>query len=322
MASRCWLVRSDGLRIRVDRRGLLIGRGAGSDVLVPDGRTSSSHALVWQGPRGPQLVAFGRNETRLNGTVAEGVVRLAHDDLLEVPGETLRVVVEGDPQAETYAWVVAVSEQHPYALYRTGRAAGGGPADELHVPDWPPRALVLSPFEGSLAVQFEVEARCNGERVEAGEVRRARIGDAITIGGTTLRVLHLVDATGKSTHLTPPEAPLTRVGFSFLPHGGELRLGWSGAEQRIRLPEIRARFVATLLTTHGEYRPGDWLPDDVLISNVWPRETGKGRVDVNILLHRVRRDLITTGVDAFALIERDTGATRFLLGPGVDLEVS
>lgn len=289
-------------------------------MLLLDPRASGTHALVWLTPHGPELVAFGRNPTRINGMAVEGASPLASGDRVELPGETLTVQTSPAGPPSESVWIIAVTEERPWSVYREPIRIGGSTRDDLFVEAWPPTALVLSPFANSLAVQFEIEARCNGKEIEAGVVRQGKPGDGIEIGGTTLRILDLVDVVS-TTQTQGADDTIEHVRFTFLPHGGELHLLWEAAEHRVRFPEIRARLVASLLTAPAGYEPGDWIPDEDLVTLVWPRMPGKGRTDVNTVLHRVRRDLLDAGVDAFALIERDMGATRFVLPSGVEPEV-
>jgi len=169
----------------------MIGRGAGCDLIVHDARTSGAHALVWQTPFGPELIAFGRNATRLDGVPVEGTCTLVHGTVISVPGEDLRF--ECDPGATGVpVWVVAVDEEHPYSIYRGTVSAGGGADDDLRLSGWPAHALRLSPRGADLSLRLGVDALYNGTPVTAGTGGEARIGDEIRIGETVLRILDRV----------------------------------------------------------------------------------------------------------------------------------
>jgi len=79
-----------------------------------------------------------------------------------------------------------------------------------------------------------------------------------------------------------------------------------------------------LLQPTGEYEPGDFVPDELVLPQIWPRQPERTRTDLNTLVHRVRKDLLKIGVDPTSVIERAAtgGATRFHLAPGVHVEVS
>lgn len=88
------------------------------------------------------------------------------------------------------------------------------------------------------------------------------------------------------------------------------------------LAERRCNLVAALLSPTRPYAPGEFVHDEAVIPRVWPHKH-KSRSDLNTLLHRVRRDLMTAGVDGAALIERAKGggATRFRLAPAATVVV-
>ena len=89
------------------------------------------------------------------------------------------------------------------------------------------------------------------------------------------------------------------------------------------MPERRFALLATLLTPSGGMSAGDFVPDDVVCSGVWPRNRQKGREHVNVLLKRAREDLVKAGLNGFKLLERAQGggATRFVLPSGVSITV-
>jgi hypothetical protein len=116
---------------------------------------------------------------------------------------------------------------------------------------------------------------------------------------------------------------LTRVVLEFLPVGASLSLTVHGRRLTRVLSELRARLLSTLLRPPGEYEPGDYVPDDLVLPKIWPRQPERTRTDLNTLVHRVRKDLLKIGVDPTSVIKRAVtgGATRFKLQPGVEVEV-
>ena len=95
--------------------------------------------------------------------------------------------------------------------------------------------------------------------------------------------------------------------------GGHLVLTFADGEVTAALAERRFDCVHALLHPPADYQPGDWIGDDTLASIVWPRDPGKGRVEINVLVSRVRRDLAKHGIGGQALIQRERGSTRFVL---------
>ena len=84
----------------------------------------------------------------------------------------------------------------------------------------------------------------------------------------------------------------------------------------VYLPDKRCDLMALLLSPPEPLRAGDFVEDEVLLGRIWGKEL-KARTDVNVLVHRLRKDLERAGLDA-TWVERQKGggATRFLLLPG------
>ena len=57
------------------------------------------------------------------------------------------------------------------------------------------------------------------------------------------------------------------------------------------------------------------IPDEVLLPRIWP-DGRAGRVELNTLVFRVRKDLVRADIDGPALLDRGDGATRFRLFDG------
>ena len=64
------------------------------------------------------------------------------------------------------------------------------------------------------------------------------------------------------------------------------------------------------------------MPDELMWSRVWGEQPA-GRKTLNVLMHRLRRDLDRAGLDGAGLIERveGGGATRFVLPDGASATV-
>ena len=317
----CWLARGDDLRIRVGPHGVALGRALGNDVVLQDRAASQLHAIVHLGAFGPELLSFGRNGTRVNGVVVEGGAPLSHGDRIDVPGESLGVEVDGKTNTDrAMFWMAARADGALYGLRRPVRV-GGGPLDDLVVSEWPPAALECNPVGGALVLQFGADAQIGGEHVAAGEMRLARVGDEVHIRGSVVRLFGQAHCASEATALHSQSNLPTDVVFSFLPSGARLTLSFDRGPATVRLSEVRARLVATLLGAATDGNAGAWVSDDVVISRVWPRNTAKTRVDVNILVHRLRRDLLKLGLNPFAVVEREVCATRFLVADGGSVRI-
>ena len=105
--------------------------------------------------------------------------------------------------------------------------------------------------------------------------------------------------------------------LEFLPRGGRLHLTIDGEVHSVYLTDRRCDLIAVLLQPPEPFAAGELVEDQHILTRVW----GKKRVDrthLNVLLHRVRKDLHRIGLDGAALIERSEGggATRFVLAEG------
>lgn len=318
----CWLIREDGTRLRVDGRGVLLGRASGNDVIVSDPATSSVHALVRLGPTGPEILSFGRNPSLVNEVRVSGSRSLADGDRVALPGESFVLRLAGEAVSGTeMTWRVYGPQDRPYGVHRTPMTFGGGPEDDLFIPGLPAGAARASLAQGALVLELGIDAEISGRPVAAGDMHTSDVEDVVVLGGTRLRIVGEPAQGGMSTEIRGPTPLPTTVRFEFLPSGGQLDLTFPRGKVSLRLAEIRARLVATLLSRDGELGPGDWYPDDLLIPKVWPRADNRTRVNVNILVHRVRQDLLKAGVNPFAVLERVDRATRLCLAPGAAVEV-
>ena len=68
---------------------------------------------------------------------------------------------------------------------------------------------------------------------------------------------------------------------------------------------------------------GVFVPDDVLLTSIWPGNANRGRTDLNVLIHRTRKSLMNAGVNPSAVLARarQGRATAFHLAPAAKVEV-
>ena len=320
---RCWLVRENGARILVKDRGLLMGRLPDNDIVLSDRRASSSHALVTATLRGLEVVSLGRNPTRVNEQVVQGRAVLEHGSVLEVPGGRFRVHVEAGRGWSHHAWVVEHPDGGQYGLRRLPFQIGGGDSDDLTVDGWPEAAVRFDVAQGALAVELDAGGELSGETLPSGAVEALESGDTVTIAGISVRVLSSA-ASGDETVLSQQALLPTKARFEFLPNGGRLEVGFAdGATHTVELAELRANLVAALLTPPRPYEAGELIPDEVLAPAIWPGQQERGRTDLNLLLHRTRKNLLRAGINPSVVLARAKkgGATCFRLAPGAHVVV-
>ncbi len=305
--------------LRLDRWPLLVGRDPSCDVVLDKPEASRRHALISWTSRGLEVLPLGRNRILVNGQEVEGVAFVDEGDTIEFPGAEL-LVAERPPKKETEgSWVI----QHPdggfYGVRHLPMTLGGGEGDDLFVPDWPETALTLHGAQGLLAVETRVDVIFNKhERLRAGSIETCETEDCYEIGGSRVYLRQPTLEGQRSSTVVLPAGWLPRKAhFEFLPRGGRLQLEFSGGSPvTVQLSELRSLLVAALLSPQGGYTAGDFVPDEVLIPSIWSGRSVRGRTDVNILVHRTRKNLLAAGVNPAVLVRAPKGgSTSFRLAP-------
>ena len=317
-----WLITEDGTRLRVGRGGVLIGRRSSCDLVVPQKGASRRHALVRAAASGGEVVHFGRGPTHRNGVAVQDVAPLTDGDQLEIAGFTVRFVADA-ADSEERQWVLESAGGTLWGVTRTPFVVGSAAASDLEIAGWPAEAARFHALPDSLVVELCAPGRVRDVAVASEEFVGLGAGDRIEFGGVGLRVLAPGLGSEGTTHLAPGIRPPTAVSLHFHERGGLLSLHFGCERLSVHLPDRRCDLVAALLRPPGDRRAGDFVSDDELAPRVWPGQFGKGRTDLNLLLHRTRRSLLEAGIDGPALLERGRGGgeTRFVLPRDVPVTV-
>lgn len=320
----CQLRFPDGSRVRVDASGILIGRSVTCHVILQDRRVSKRHALVRVGQTGPELIPLGRHPVDINGHPTRVPTAISWGDRLDFPGLCLYLEGEGQLCASPSCWVISGPSGTMAAAHKRRWSVGGGDDDWLWFEDLPPGAVSFRHLQGDLLAELGANAELNGRPCEAGSVIEVVPGDTFKIAGRSL-TLEIQGAATPSTAPAPAEtegAPLG-VRFEFLPEGGKLYLDFGTSKVEVQLSEFRARLVAVLLAPRGGLSAGDLVPDELVLRGIWPGQMDKNVTHLNVLLHRVRSDLLSQDVNPFRVLERPRGvaSTRFRLSAGAKVVV-
>lgn len=316
---RWWL---ESAETRIPLHGsVLVGRSPECNLVLRDERASRHHALFRVVEDGVEVIPLGRNGIGVNDHPRSEPTTLAEGDVVEVAGH--RVVLRGavEAHAPEVLWYV---ERGPGLLVRLladATPVGGGGDDAIVVEGWPPRVMTLL-LTGERCV---LEAHAAGIRVGAPlhrtDLTPLRSGDQVEFLGTRLRVVALPADPSKPTGV-PALAPLaTSVGLALLPRGGHLSVATGTQTRSVWLTERRGALVHLLLAPPSPYGAGEWVPDAVIAEALWPGAES-GRIEINTLVCRVRRDLDRAGIDGVSLIERRGGALRVALAPGASVSVT
>ena len=94
-----------------------------------------------------------------------------------------------------------------------------------------------------------------------------------------------------------------------------------GEERSVYLPRLRFALLRALIAPPPPAAPGDYLDVESLCEIVWPGNHSKTEYDFNVLLHRVRRDLLRAELDVDALIERAHGSGMIRAPAAAEAEV-
>jgi len=308
---------------RVGPAGILIGRGRDCDIVVDDPGVSRRHAHVRLTADGAEVVPLGRSPVDVSGTPTERPRALADGDELRFPNLVLSVMLRADrADDEPTGYLLERAGGGNFGIAASPFAIGGGHTDDLIVAGWAERAIVLHLAQGELFVEAHVAGVAIADRELALEEPEAiGEGDLVSFGGETFTVRYFGgrDATTRVRDVVLP----TRVVIEMLPRGGRLVVTTADGEREVVLADRRFDLVMTLLRPPAGHAAGDYIPDEVLRAQVWPRNVTVSRPEINTLISRCRRDLVQVGLAGPRLLERapNGGATRFRLAAGVVIEV-
>ena len=326
----CWVKAKNGARVRVGRGGLVVGRRSDCGLVLPNPEVSRRHALIRETARGVEVVHLGKVPTRVNGEDVRDTSPLAHGDLIEIGSSVLTVGIGESPAPSTSrVWMLESAGKALYGITRSPYVVGGDDRDDVVLETWPTSAARFHAVQDSLVVELAAAGRVNGEQREVEESVSLRVGDTVEFGGLALSVLAAGVGTEGTTRVTNSWTPPSRVSLDFHARGGLLSLEFPDGSAddpplAVHLPDRRCDLIATLLQPPGSLRTGEFVPDDVLAPRVWPGQPGKGRTDINLLLHRTRKSLLEAGVDGPALLDRGKGGgeTRIVLARGAEVSIS
>jgi len=306
---------ASGHRMRIPEQGLRIGRNPDCDLVLENRHASGLHAMLVPTARGLELFSLGRNPTQVNSKPVEGRAKLISDDEVQLPGLCFRVRGSSSPGI---SWLLEHGEIRR-RIDGTLRI-GGSDSDDLIVEAWPARAVVVTLVHNQPVAEIRQGMSLHSELQEP-TIQELVDGDELSCGPGLVRVRAVMDDAAPT--LRAAVLPV-RAHFSFLPTGGLLQLGFAdGTSAEIELPELRARLVAALLSPPGDYEGGELVPDELLLSAIWPGANNRDRTDLNTLVHRTRKELLRAGVNPTNILvrARGGGATRFRVIEGAQVAV-
>lgn len=316
-----WLA-NEGGRVLITHASVIVGRNPDCDIVLDDARVSRRHALFHAIDEGVEVLPFGAQPVMVNGAAVEGPSRLRDGDRVEFEGHVFTIVeapAAPPPERDTL-WGV---ERTPGSLFRIAQSpfrVGGAIDDHLHIEAWPATVLMLHRVGDALALEAAREGVHANGPLAIGECVRVESGARVAYGGQSLRLVALPRDPARVTERKRRDELPTWAELQFLPRGGKLSIRFGARTQSVYLSDRRCDLVACLLRPPTPFDPGGLVPDEVLIERIWPHRT-HGRVELNTLVFRTRKELIKGEIDGTALIERIGGAVRFRIAPGATTSV-
>ena len=317
MSASWWLKGEGGIASRVTAGGLLLGRSPHCDVVLRSELASRRHALVHLDEGGPQLVLLGRGGASLNGSAIENSAELGEGDQVQLPGVTLSIGREDDDGPPDEAvWLLEGPGGALFSVSRSPFCIGGAVEDDLRVESWPPGLLRLT-TDGGLRVRAGQDVLVDGATLPSSETGTLRVGSRVEFAGAAIVVATGGQLGAGSTVATEAHGA-GEVRLEFLPRGGRLHVSTGGAHCAVYLSDRRCDLIAVLLQPPEPFEAGDFVDDSQIISRVWGSKQHADRTHLNVLIHRVRKDLSRAGLDGPDILKRAEGggATRFCLPKG------
>ena len=94
-----------------------------------------------------------------------------------------------------------------------------------------------------------------------------------------------------------------------------------GPKRSVYLAARRFALLRALITPEPPARPGELRSVEELCRAIWPDDELKDETDFNVLLYRVRRDLVNAGLDLAEFIERVRGSGMVRSPIAADAEI-
>lgn len=294
-----------GARVGLGRGVTTIGRSASCDIVIPDRGVSRRHVLVCARADAVEVVNVGKHAVFIDDEPVEELGRARDGQRVAIAGAVVATVRRAAtrPDASSRArWFLRIDGGPLVAIGGERFTVGGGERDDLVMRDWDERALVLHPVDDGVVVEA---ARPPDERFDHDGFARLGAGESLRYAGARVELLARGGELERSTQQLAGARTVVRL--EAFRAGGMLVIETAGDASSLYLPRRRYALLRALLTPAAAGERG-YLRVDALCRAIWPDDPVKDETDFNVLLHRVRRDLLRAGVDASALIERARGS--------------
>ena len=201
-------------------------------------------------------------------------------------------------------WFVRVDDGPMLALSGERFTIGGG-QDDLIIASWAAATLALHVVDGSVVVEAAQGASAS-PRLDADGFGRLSSGESLEYAGVRVEVVSAGGSELEESTVQRARAQ-TSVRLEALRRGGMLVIEGCPGATSVFLHRRRCALLRALLSPPPD-APGGYCSVDALCRQIWPEDPVKDETDFNVLLHRVRQDLLRAGIDVCEWIERARGS--------------
>jgi hypothetical protein len=263
------------------------------------------------------LVKLGRQAVRCNELeLGEESVVAGDGDCIRIGGADFARVRANVRDAHAVRWLLSVDGGPGIQLVHTPFVVGGDEHDNLGIPGWPAAALLLHDVDASVVVELGEAARTllssqEAEHFDADGITRIVADDgaktqSLQIGGRVFSFVRSVQTPCTRTELDAKQPVVLRL--ARYGRGGVLTIETGEKTDSVYLARLRFALICALIRPPPPAVSGDNVSFETLCAQIWPGQSLKTQYDFNVLLHRVRQDLLRAEIDVTALIERAHGS--------------
>lgn len=289
----------------------LVGRHPACDVVINNSAVSRRQLLIHARADAVELVKLGRQNVYCNESELGEQAMIAGDgDRISFGGTKFAVLRRFESERST-RWLICIDGGPGLEVRTNGLVIGGRGHEDLTVEGWPPDALRIHGLDSGVIVECSAAARRllserEQDHFDGDGFARIDPDRGLSVAGRMLSVLGTGSKLQASTLLSGHS---TVVRLESYGRGGVLVIESGGGEPRSAyFSRLRFALVRALIHPRPPASPGDYLGVEALCEEIWPDSEHKTEYDFNVLLHRVRQDLLRAGLDVDRVIERARGS--------------
>lgn len=300
-----------GGQLSLQRGVTLVGRHPTCDVVLDDSTVSRRQLLLQTRVDGVELVKLGRQTVHCDELELDERSTLARDgDHIRIGGAPFARVRASASGEESACWLLSVDGGPRIQLTHTTFFVGSGEHDSLAVPGWPAATLQIHDVDLNVLVELSEAGKAmlsteEAERFNVDGIVRiaANAGEqTLRVGGHELSFVHR--ASDPRTQATLDTAQSVVLRLDRCGRGGVLTIETEDDTHSVYLARLRFDLISALIRPPPPAAGGDYVAIETLCEQVWPEQPFKTEYDLNVLLHRLRQDLLRARLDITALIER------------------